>query len=137
MFAAAERDMPMRHCWFALFFAFGAMMCALTLGLLLFPGGPLDALWRLNPHARLAFESLGRWSFVVMVIVGTACLFAAIGLWRGALWGTRLALAILAVNIVGDIANVLFRHDYRALIGVPVGAVMMFLLARHEGARRQ
>ena len=137
MFAAAERDLPMRHRWFAFFFAFGAMMCALTLGLLLFPGGPLDALWRLNPDARLAFESLGPWSLAVMVIVGAACLAAAIGLWRGALWGTRLALAILAVNIVGDIMNVLFRHDYRALIGVPVGAVMIFLLARHESARRR
>jgi uncharacterized membrane protein len=125
----------MRHCWFAVFFTFGAMMCALTLGLLLFPGGPLDTLWRLNPDARVAFESLGLWSFVVMVIVGTACLAAAIGLWRGALWGTRLALAILAVNIVGDIMNVLFRQDYRALIGVPVGAVMIFLLARHESAK--
>jgi hypothetical protein len=133
-FAVAERDMPMRHCWFAVFFAFGAMMSVLTLGLLLFPGGRLDALWRLNPDARVAFESLGLWSFVVMVIVGTACLVAAIGLWRGALWGTRLALAILAVNIVGEIMNVLFRQDYRALIGVPVGVVMIFLLARHESA---
>src|SRR5262245_9693641 len=88
------------HRWFAAFFAFGAMMCALTLGLLLFPGGPLDVLWRLNPNARVAFESLGLWSSVVMVIVGTACLAAAIGLWRGAVWGIRLALAILAVNIV-------------------------------------
>jgi len=106
-------------------------------GLLLFPGGPLDALWQLNPDARLAFESLGCWSFVVMVIVGTACLAAAIGLWRGALWGVRLALAIVAVNIVGDMMNVLVRHDYRALIGVPVGAVMIFLLARHESAKRR
>src|SRR5262249_8100231 len=136
-FVVAERDIPMRHCWFAVFFAFGAMMCALTMGLLLFPGGPLDALWRLNPNARVAFESLGLWSFVVMLIVGTACLGAASGLWRGAFWGTRLALAILVVNIVGDIMNVLFRHDYRALIGVPVGAVMIFLLTRYENAKRR
>src|SRR5215471_19222292 len=91
--AVAERDIPMRHSWFAVFFAFGAMMCALTVSLLLFPGSPLDALWRLNPDARVAFESLGRWSFVLMTLVGTACLIAAIGLWRGALWATRLALA--------------------------------------------
>src|SRR5262245_28417128 len=135
--AVAGRNIPMRHCWFAAFFAFGAIMCALTVGLLLFSGGPLDPLWRLNPDARVAFESLGRWSFVIMVMVGTGCLVAAIGLWRGALWGTRLALAILAVNIVGDIMNVFFRQDYRALIGVPVGAAMIFLLARQESAKRQ
>ena len=130
--AVAESDIPMRHYWFASFFAFGAMMCALTLGLLLFPGGPLDALWRLNPDAHLTFESLRRWSFAVMGIVGTACLGAAIGLWRGAVWGTRLAVAILAVNMVGDVVNVLLRHDYRALIGLPLGGAMIFLLARSD-----
>jgi hypothetical protein len=67
-----------------------------------------------------------------MLAIGTACLFAAIGLWRGAFWGTRLALMILSVNIVGDIINALFRNDYRALIGLPVGAAMMFFLVRSE-----
>jgi hypothetical protein len=119
-----------RHPWFAAFFAFGAMMCALTLVLLLFPGSALDSLWRLNPAARLAFQSLGTWSFVLMLMVGTACLFAAIGLWRGSLWGTRLALTILSVNIVGDLINAFLRRDYRALIGLPVGAAMIFYLVR-------
>ena len=59
--------------WFAAFFAFGATMCALTVSLLLFPGSALDSLWRLNPDARLAFESLGYWSVVLMLTVGTAC----------------------------------------------------------------
>jgi hypothetical protein len=135
MCVTAERDVPRRHCWFAAFFAFGAMMCALTVGLLLFPGGPLDVLWQLNPDARLGLESLGRWSFVIMAIVGTACLAAAIGLWRGTFWGTRLALVILGVNIAGDVMNVFLRHDYRALIGVPVAAVMIFLLARKQRAK--
>jgi hypothetical protein len=116
--------------WFAGFFGFGAMMCALTLALLLFPGSVLDALWRLNPEARLAFQSFGSWSFVVMLTVGTACLFAAIGLWRGTVWGTRLALTILSLNIIGDLVNTLLRHDYRALIGLPVGAAMIFFLVR-------
>jgi len=120
------------HCWFAVFFAFGAMMCALTLLLLLFPGSTLDSLWRLNPEARFAFQSLGRWSFVLMLTVGAACLMAAIGLWRGKVWGTRLALTILSVNIIGDMVNVVFRHDYRALVGLPVGAAIIFLLVRSK-----
>ena len=121
------------HLLLAAFFAFGAMMCALVLALLLFPGSPLDSVWRLNPEARLAFRSLGNWSFLLMLTVGTACLFAAIGLWRGAVWGTRVALTILSINIIGDIVNALFRHDYRALIGLPVGAAMIFFLVRKGG----
>ena len=116
------------HRWFAAFFAFGATMCALTVCLLLFPGSALDSLWRLNPDARLAFESLGYWSVVLMLIVGTACSFAAIGLWRARRWGTWLALIILSINMLGDLMNVFVRHDYRGLIGVPVAAAMIFFL---------
>ena len=117
--------------WFAVFFAFGAAMCAFTVGLLLFPGSALDSLWRLNPDARLAFQSLGYWSLVLMLSVGTACLFAAIGLWRAKPWGTWLALVILSINMLGDLTNVFVRHDYRGLIGVPVaGTMIFFLLAR-------
>ena len=108
-------------------------MSALTLALLLFPGSAFDSLWRLNPEARLAFQSLGSWSFVLMLTVGTACLLAALGLWRGAVWGTRLALTILSVNLIGDLANTLLRRDYRALIGLPVGAAMIFYLVRSGG----
>ena len=42
--------------FFAVFFAFGATMCALTIVLLLFPGTSLDSLWRLNPDAHSAFN---------------------------------------------------------------------------------
>src|SRR5215475_1623389 len=95
--------------WFAAFFAFGATMCALTVVLLLFPGSGLDSLWRFNPNARLAFQSLGYWSLVLMATVGAACLFAAIGLWQARPWGTWLALVILSINMLGDLINVFVR----------------------------
>lgn len=116
------------HRWFAGFFAFGATTCALTVSSLLFPGSPLDSLWRLNPDARPSFESLGYWSVVLMLTVGTACFFAAIGLWRARPWGTRLAVIILSINMLGDLTNVFVRHDYRALVGVPVAGAMIFFL---------
>jgi len=100
--------------------------------LLLFPGTKFDLLWRLNPDARLAFQSLGSWSFVIMPIVGAACTAAAIGLWRGTVWGVRLALIILSLNIVGDLINVFLRYDYRALIGLPIGGAMIVYLARYR-----
>ncbi len=105
-------------------------MCTLTTALLLFPGTPLDSLWSLNPDAHLAFQSLGNWSLAFMVTVGIACAFAAIGLWRGTLLGTRLALIILSLNIIGDLFNAIVRHDYRALIRLPIGGAMIFYLAR-------
>ena len=73
--------------WFAAFFAFGAMMCLLTIVLLVFPGTKLDSLWNLNPDARVAFQSLGSLSVLLMLAIGTGCALAAIGLWYGKLWG--------------------------------------------------
>ena len=69
-----------------------------------------------------------------MLTVAIACLFAAIGLWRGTIWGKRVAVTILSINIIGDLANVLFRHDYRALIGLPVGAAIIVFLVRSQDA---
>jgi uncharacterized membrane protein (DUF2068 family) len=125
-----------RHYWFAAFFAFGATMCLLTIVLLVFPGTKLDSLWNLNPDARVAFQSFGSWSILLMLAVGIGCALAAVGLWRGTLWGIRLGLAILAANIIGDVLNVVTRHDYRSLIGLPIAGAMIFYLARCVASRR-
>ena len=112
------------------------MMCILAIVLLVFPGTKLDSLWNLNPDARLAFQSLGSWSVLLMLTVGTGCALAAIGLWYGKLWGVPLAIAILFINIIGDLVNVVIRHDYRPLIGVPIAGVMIFYLARFRTRRK-
>ncbi len=116
----------------AIFFAFGACMCGLTVGLLLFPGSAVDSLWRLNPEAHAAFQWIGRLSILLMAIVGVACALAAIGLARNAIWGRWLGILILAVNLVGDLTNTLLRHDPRTLVGVPIAGAMIFYLARFE-----
>jgi uncharacterized membrane protein (DUF2068 family) len=117
---------------FAAFFTFGAIMCALTIFLLLFPGSALDSLWKLNPDAHTGFQSIGKAAVLIMLAVGLACLVAAIGLWRNTVWGVQLALVILSFNIVGDLFNAVVRHDYRAVIGLPIGGAMIFCLVRHR-----
>jgi hypothetical protein len=116
----------------AAFFAFGAGICLITIIALLFPGGALDPIWRLNPDAHVAFQKIGRLSILLMVVVGSACALAAIGLATRARWGVPLALGILAVNLVGDLLNAFVRHDLRALIGLPIGGAMIayLLIAR-------
>jgi hypothetical protein len=123
--------------FFAAFFAFGAAMCTLTIVLLLFPGTALDPLWRLNPDARIGFQSIGEMAILLMLVVGTGCAFAAVGLWQSSRWGLRLALIILSLNIICDLINAVMRHDYRALIGLPIGGAMIFYLARCRRADSQ
>ncbi len=117
----------------SLFFIFGAVMSGLTVVMLLFPGSPLEPLWRINPRAHQGFATLGTWAVLLMGAVGIACATAAIGLWRLKRWGLRTAFAILTLNLVGDTANAILAHDRRTLIGLPVAAAMIvYLLARRR-----
>jgi hypothetical protein len=115
----------------SLFFAFGATMAFLAAVMLSFPGSILEPIWRLNPHAREAFAHMGWWAVLLMATVGAACAAAAVSLLQCMRWGYWAALAVLGVNLVGDAANALLSHDWRTLIGLPIGAAMILYLVRN------
>ena len=110
------------------FFAFGSLIACITAIALLVPGGALDPVWRLNPPAHEALLSLAPWSVALMVLVSLACGLATAGLWRLTRWGYRLALGVLAVNLVGDAGNAILRGDLHTLIGLPIGAALIAYL---------
>lgn len=111
------------------FFVLGITACAVTVAALLTPGGELSMVWRLNPDAHDGFQRIGTpLSVLLMLVVATACALAAVGLARQKKWGRRLAIGILAVNLMGDSLNAVVRHDPRTLIGLPIGGAMMAYL---------
>lgn len=113
----------------AIFFGFGATACAITILALLFPGGLLEPIWRLNPEAHIGFQQIGvPWSIALMTVVGIACGFAAFGLAKRQAWGRHLAMVILTVNLIGDSLNAILRHDPRTLVGLPIGGAMILYL---------
>jgi hypothetical protein len=114
----------------SLFFVFGALMSGLAAGMLRFPGSFLEPLWRLNPHAHKGFASLGIWAVLLMSVVCFACAAAAVGLSRCRRWGLWTAVTILSINLMGDTANAAITRDSRTLIGLPIGAIMIFYLLR-------
>jgi len=95
---------------------------------LLWPGGPLEPMWALNPPARPAFASMGPWALVLLSTVSVWSTVTAIGLLRGQEWGRRLAMLGLALNACGDLTNAIVRHDPRTLIGVPIVALILIYL---------
>jgi hypothetical protein len=116
-----------------IFFAGGALICLLIALALAFPGGSMDLIWRLKPEARAQFQQIGSGaSIALMIVVGAACGLSAIGLGRNADWGRRLAIAVLVVNLVGDSLNALLRHDPKTLLGLPIGALMIWYLRRSK-----
>jgi hypothetical protein len=128
---AMTGDRPFGVTVLSLFFAAAALIAGAGAAALALPGSGLEPLWRLNPPARTAFAHLGTLSVVLMAVVAAACAGAASGLWTGRWWGHRLAVGLLAVNIVGDLLNALIRSDVRTLIGLPIGGLMLgYLLNR-------
>jgi uncharacterized membrane protein (UPF0136 family) len=115
-----------------IFFAAGALICLVTMLALAFPGGLLEPIWRLKPNARVEFQKIGSLSMALMAVVGAACGLAAVGLAKNAEWGRRLAIGVLAVNLVGDSLNALLRHDPRTLIGLPIGGLMILYLVKKK-----
>ena len=117
------------------FFAAGAVISFTSGVALLFPGSLLEPMWRLNPRAREAFAGMGAWAIVLMFAVCLACAASALGLWRGTRWGHRLAIGLLTINLLGDVANVLWGTEPRAAVGVPVVvAILAFLMSRRVKA---
>jgi hypothetical protein len=112
----------------AAFFTAGAAVSSMAAVALFWSGGPLDAIWQLNPRAHEGFTQLGRWAVVLMAVVCVACGFAAWGLWRGTTWGRRFAAGILVVNLVGDAGTAVFGGQPGAAIGVPIAAVLVWYL---------
>ena len=113
-----------------IFFAAGALICLVTMLALAFPGGFLELIWRMKPEARVEFQRIGSASIALMAVVGAACRLAAVGLAKNAEWGRRLAIGVLAVNLVGDSLNALLRHDAKTLIGLPIGGLMILYLLK-------
>jgi len=112
----------------AVFFVFGALMASLAFLALLFPDGILESMWRLNPPARVGLLQLGRWGVLLMLVVAMVCALAAIGLARRARWGHRLAVAAIAINLLGDLFNAIVLGDLRTLIGIPIGGAVIWYL---------
>ena len=110
----------------ALSFFFMVGMCASGLAAisLAFPGGILEAIWRVNPRGREGLGGLGVLGILLMTLVCGLCALSAFGLWRGLQLGRTLAITMLAINSVGDVAS----GDRRTLIGLPIAAALILYL---------
>ncbi len=116
------------------FFLFGTVMSGLGAVMLLFPGSIVEPLWRLNPRAREGFAAMGLCAVLLMGVVCAACGTAALGLRRCKRWGYWTAFAILTINLAGDTTNAVIAHDWRTLIGLPIGGAMVVYLVTKRSA---
>jgi hypothetical protein len=85
-------------------------------------------MWSLNPRAHEQFSKMGYWAAVLLGSVCLACGASAYGFYKGKRWGYRLGLVLLLVNVTGDLINAMLGIEPRALLGVPIVALLLIYL---------
>jgi hypothetical protein len=112
-----------------IFLFFGAIMAILAATTLLWRGTALDRVWTLNPGAYKQLAPLGRWVGIAFLLLGSALSTAGLGWFRHRLWGWRLAVVIIAVQVLGDVYSCVRGDWLRGGTGVIIaGALLLYLL---------
>jgi hypothetical protein len=125
----AVRSKPPVFIAMGIFLLLSAVMAMLGAATLLRRGTILDRIWDLNPVAYKQLAPLGGKFGILFVLLGAALTMAGIGWLRHRLWGWRLTVAIIAIQVFGDIANCIRGNLLRGGTGVLIaGALLWFLL---------
>jgi hypothetical protein len=114
-----------------IFFLVGSLISITASASLFFPGSFLEPMWSVNPRAHKHLSELGPLAGVLLLAVSMFCTISAIGLWRRAKWGRKIAIGLIAINLVGDLANASLGTEPRAIVGVPIAlAILVYLLSK-------
>ena len=113
-----------------IFLLFGAVMASLAGATLLWRGTALDRMWTLNPRAYKELAPLGKVVGIPFLMLGVLLAVACMGWFKRRVWGWRLAVAIIATQVVGDFVNALIGDVVRGLVGFSIaGALLVYLLS--------
>ena len=112
-----------------IFLFFGSITASLAATTLLWPGTVLDRVWALNPVAYKQLAPLGGTVGLLFLLLGAILTTAGIGWFRRRLWGWRLAVVIIATQVLGDVVSFVKGELLRGGTGVIIaGALLLFLL---------
>ena len=111
------------------FLLFGALMACLAGTTLVWAGTALDRAWVLNPGAYKELAPFGKAVGILFLLLGAALAAASIGWFKRRLWGWRLAVAIIATQVLGGLVNVFLGRVVEGVIGGTIaGALLVYLL---------
>ena len=111
------------------FFALAAALLTTAAVTILFPGGPLDAIWVVKPDA---FETLRQFPTLTcsgLVLLAAAFALTSLGCLRRRRWGWVLATAFVAINVVSAVAGIFMEPSLENAIGPAIGVAILIWLA--------
>jgi hypothetical protein len=97
---------------------------------LTWPGTSFDRLWALNPTAHKQLVPFAKPAGTLFLLLAAMLALAGTGWFKHRLWGWRLAVAVIATQVFGDLVN-FFRGDYwRGGFGFSIASALLFYLLR-------
>ena len=124
-----RRNSPRGVSAIGIFLFFGATMAALAGTTLIWRGTALDRVWVLNATAYRQLAPLGRIVGILFLVLSATLAAAGTGWFRRRLWGWRLAVGIIATQLLGDLVNFLMGDFVRGGTGFAIaGALLLYLL---------
>ena len=97
---------------------------------LLWPGTRLDGAWGLNPDAYKTLRTFGRLIGIPFLGLSAALLAAGVGWFHRRAWGWRLAVAIIAIQLLGDAVSTFEGYFVRGATGLAIAGALLFYLFR-------
>ena len=115
-----------------IFLFFGATMASLAGTTLIWRGTALDRVWVLNATAYRQLAPLGRIVGILFLVLSATLAAAGTGWFRRRLWGWRLAVGIIATQLLGDLVNFLMGDFVRGGTGFAIAGALLLYLLRPE-----
>jgi hypothetical protein len=112
-----------------IFLFLGATMASLAGTTLIWRDRILDRVWAINAPAYARLAPLGKTVGIPFLLLGATLAVAGAGWFKRRVWGWRLAVAIIATQVFGDLVNAFMGDLVRGGVGfVIAGAVLVYLL---------
>ncbi len=102
-------------------------MASLAGTTLVWPGSALDRIWNLNPRAHDELVPFGRVVGIPFLLLGATLAVASLGWFKRRRWGWRLAVAIIATQVLGDLVNIFRGDPLRGGIGFLIAGPCCFI----------
>jgi len=112
------------------FFFFGTLASFLAGITLAFPGTPLDRIWVLNLRAFRELGPLGRPIGIPFLLLSVALAFTTLSWFRHRLWGWRLAVVLVASQVVGGLVHIILGRIAEGVVGLTISGALLFYLLR-------
>lgn len=112
------------------FFSFATLMTGAVFVTLFAPGTPLDEMWAIKPREYDALLLLRPASTAGFALLCALMATTAAGVFLRKRWGLRLAIAIFALNALGDAWRALTGSPLEGLLGVSIAGAVLWWLAQ-------